>query len=156
MANAAPLGKGSAPAPRPPTRRGRAAQLECRESARSLQETLSQRLNFNIMFFPRGVLMLGQTAHEMRAWKRTRHAIRTAGIETEIVSPRRIKEIVPILNLHDPRNPVLAGLWQERAGHRVPRRGGLGPCPCGLRMGVHVLQNHEVIGIDRGAKGFNN
>ena len=34
-----------------------------------------------MMFSPRGVLMLAQTEHELRAWKRTAHANRLAGIE---------------------------------------------------------------------------
>jgi len=51
------------------------------EKSRSLYETLSQELNYNIMFSPRGVMMLAQTEHELRAWKRTAHANRLAGIE---------------------------------------------------------------------------
>src|SRR5215218_3699345 len=41
------------------------------ELARSLYEGLSQELNFNVMFSPRGVMMLCQTEHELRAFKRT-------------------------------------------------------------------------------------
>ena len=36
------------------------------EKARSLYETMSQDLNYNVMFSPRGLLMLGQTHHEVR------------------------------------------------------------------------------------------
>ena len=86
------------------------------EKARGLYETLSQELNFNVMFSPRGVLMLAQTEHEFRAWKRTAHANRLAGIESELVDRARIKTIVPILNLDGPRYPVLGGLWQPRGG----------------------------------------
>ena len=63
------------------------ASMAIYEKARGLYETLSQELNFNVMFSPRGVLMLAQTEHELRAWKRTWHANRLAGIETEMVSP---------------------------------------------------------------------
>src|ERR1700754_1919169 len=41
------------------------------ELARSLYEDLSRDLNFNVMFSPRGVMMLCQTEHEFRAFKRT-------------------------------------------------------------------------------------
>src|SRR5690606_21078189 len=44
------------------------------ELARSLYEDLSQELNFNVMFSPRGLLMLCQTEHELRALTRTFHA----------------------------------------------------------------------------------
>ncbi|WP_424933398.1 sarcosine oxidase subunit beta family protein [Amaricoccus macauensis] len=123
------------------------------EKARSLYETLSQDLNFNIMFSPRGVLMLGQTEHEMRAWKRTWHANRLAGIETEMVSPERIKEIVPIINLHGPRYPVLGGLWQERAGTARHDAVAWGYARAASDMGVHIIQNCEVTGVDRDANG---
>ncbi|MEM9270505.1 MAG: FAD-dependent oxidoreductase, partial [Pseudomonadota bacterium] len=86
------------------------------EKARGLYETLSQDLNYNIMFSPRGVMMLCQTEHELRAMKRTAHANRLAGIKTEMVGPKMVKQIVPIINIDGPRYPVLGGLWQPRGG----------------------------------------
>ena len=47
------------------------ASIAIYELARSLYEDLSQELNFNVMFSPRGVMMLCQTEHEFRAFKRT-------------------------------------------------------------------------------------
>ena len=44
------------------------------EKARSLYETMSQDLNYNVMFSPRGVMMLAQTHHEVRGYQRTAHA----------------------------------------------------------------------------------
>ena len=44
------------------------------EKARSLYETMSQDLNYNVMFSPRGVMMLAQTQHEIRGYKRTAQA----------------------------------------------------------------------------------
>ncbi|MEO1689626.1 MAG: FAD-dependent oxidoreductase, partial [Pseudomonadota bacterium] len=86
------------------------------ELSRGLYETLSQDLNFNIMFSPRGVMMLCQTEHELRAMKRTESANRAAGIDTELVSPAQVKRICPILETRGPRFPVLGGLWQPRGG----------------------------------------
>ena len=57
------------------------------EKSRSLYENLSQDLNYNIMFSPRGVMMLCQTEHELRAMKRTAHANRLHGVNTELVGP---------------------------------------------------------------------
>ena len=54
------------------------------EKSRFLYETLSQDLNYNIMFSPRVVLMLCQTEHELRAMKRTSHANRINGVDTKI------------------------------------------------------------------------
>ena len=56
------------------------------EKSRALYETLSQDLNYNLMFSPRGVMMLAQTEHEVRGYLRTAHANALQGVETEFVS----------------------------------------------------------------------
>ncbi|MCB1430978.1 MAG: FAD-dependent oxidoreductase, partial [Alphaproteobacteria bacterium] len=83
------------------------------ELARSLYEDLAQDLNYNVMFSPRGVLMLCQTEHEFRAFKRTAHANRLAGLDCRMVTPAEVKEIVPIIN-DDPncRYPILGAYYQ--------------------------------------------
>ena len=63
------------------------------EKARSLYETLSQDLNYNIMFSPRGVMMLAQTHHEVRGYQRTAYANALQGVKTEFVGPERVKEL---------------------------------------------------------------
>ncbi len=123
------------------------------EKARSLYETLSQELNFNIMFSPRGVLMLAQTEHEHRAWMRTAHANRLAGIESELVDRKRIAAIAPMLNLDGPRYPVLGGLWQPRGGTARHDAVAWGYARAASDLGVHILQNCAVTGIDRDAGG---
>ncbi len=119
------------------------------EKARSLYETLSQDLNYNIMFSPRGVLMLAQTEHELRAWKRTAHANRLANISSEMVSPRRVKEIVPIINIDGPRYPILGGLWQARGGTARHDAVAWGYARAASAMGVDIIQQCEVTGVDR-------
>src|SRR5690554_4461035 len=59
------------------------------EKARGLYETMSQDLNYNVMFSPRGVMMLAQTQHEMRGYQRTAHANALQGVVTEFITPRR-------------------------------------------------------------------
>jgi sarcosine oxidase, subunit beta len=86
------------------------------EKARSLYETLSQDLNYNVMFSPRGVMMLAQTHHEVRGYLRTAHANALQGVETEFITPQRVKELCPIMNIDGPRYPVLGALWQARGG----------------------------------------
>ena len=68
------------------------------DHALKIWENLSQELNYNIMFSPRGVMMLCQTEHELRAMKRTYYANRLFGAQTEMVSPMRMKEMIPIIN----------------------------------------------------------
>src|SRR5690606_41127120 len=52
------------------------------EKARSLFETMSQDLNYNVMFSPRGLLMLGQTEQEVRGYTPTVDANRLPCVET--------------------------------------------------------------------------
>ena len=86
------------------------------EKARSLYETMSQDLNYNVMFSPRGVMMLAQTQHEIRGYKRTAQANALQGVSTEFISPEKVKSLVPIINIDGPRYPVLGALWQSRGG----------------------------------------
>ncbi|MEM9013195.1 MAG: sarcosine oxidase subunit beta family protein [Pseudomonadota bacterium] len=123
------------------------------EKARSLYETLSQELNYNIMFSPRGVLMLAQTEHELRAWKRTAHANRLAGIESELVAPWQVKKLAPIINLDGPRYPVLGGLWQPRGGTARHDAVAWGYARAASNLGVDILEQCEVTGIDRDGNG---
>ena len=124
------------------------ASAEIFELSRRLYEDLSQQLNFNIMFSPRGVLMLAQTEHELRAWKRTAHANRLAGIESEMVAPPRIRELCPILNTEGPRYPVLGGLWQARGGTARHDAVAWGYARAASALGVDIIQQCEVTGID--------
>ena len=117
------------------------------EKSRSLYETLSQDLNYNVMFSPRGVIMLAQTEHEVRGYKRTAQANALQGVQTEFITPERVREIVPIINLEGPRYPVLGGLWQARGGtarHDAVAWGFARACSA---MGMDVIQKCEVTGV---------
>ncbi|MDC3348005.1 sarcosine oxidase subunit beta family protein [Paracoccaceae bacterium] len=118
------------------------------EKSRSLYEDLSQQLNFNIMFSPRGVLMLAQTEHELRAWKRTAHANRIAGVPSEMVTPEKVKQICPIIETAGPRYPVLGALWQARGGTARHDAVAWGYARAAAEMGVDIIQRCEVTGVD--------
>ncbi len=117
------------------------------EKSRSLYETLSQDLNYNVMFSPRGVLMLAQTHHEVRGYRRTAHANALQGVATEYVGPERVKELCPILNVDGPRYPVLGALWQARGGTARHDAVAWGLARACTDMGMDVIQRCEVTGI---------
>ncbi|PTX46500.1 sarcosine oxidase subunit beta family protein [Allosediminivita pacifica] len=119
------------------------------EKSRSLYETMSQDLNYNVMYSPRGVLMLAQTEHEVRGYRRTANANALQGVDTEFVSPKRVKEIVPIINLDGPRYPVLGGLWQARAGTARHDAVAWGYARACSDMGIDIIQKCEVTGVRR-------
>jgi sarcosine oxidase subunit beta len=122
------------------------------EKARSLYETLSQELNYNVMFSPRGLLMLAQTHHEVRGYLRTVHANMLQGVQTEWIGPDRVKDLVPIINIDGPRYPVLGALYQARGGtarHDAVAWGYARACSA---MGMDIIQQCEVTGV-RSADG---
>jgi sarcosine oxidase subunit beta len=117
------------------------------EKARSLYETLSQELNYNVMFSPRGLLMLAQTHHEVRGYLRTVHANMLQGVATEWIGPQRVKELVPIIRIEGPRYPVLGALYQARGGtarHDAVAWGYARACSA---MGMHIIQQCAVTGV---------
>ena len=118
------------------------------EKARGLYETLSQDLNYNIMFSPRGVMMLAQTEHEVRGYKRTARANALQGVETRYIDPAEVKRLVPIMNIEGPRYPVLGALWQPRGGTARHDAVAWGYARACSDMGMHVIQNCEVTGIE--------
>jgi sarcosine oxidase subunit beta len=117
------------------------------EKSRSLYETLSQELNFNVMFSPRGVMMLAQTEHEVRGYKRTAQANALQGVETEWIGPERVKRLCPIIRLEGPRYPVLGALWQARAGTARHDAVAWGYARACSEMGMHIVERCEVTGV---------
>ena len=120
------------------------------ELARSLYEDLSRDLNFNVMFSPRGVMMLCQTEHEFRAFKRTAHANRLAGLDCRMISTEEVKKIAPIIN-DDPRSryPILGAYYQPRGGTGRHDAVAWGYARGADSLGVDIIQNCEVFSIRR-------
>lgn len=117
------------------------------EKARGLYETLSQDLNYNVMFSPRGVLMLAQTHHEVRGYQRTAYANALQGVSTEYIGPERVKELCPIIELGGPRYPVLGALWQARGGTARHDAVAWGYARACSDMGMDIVQQCAVTGI---------
>ena len=117
------------------------------EKARSLYETMSQDLNYNVKFSPRGVMMLAQTQHEIRGYKRTAQANALQGVSTEFISPEKVKSLVPIINIDGPRYPVLGALWQSRGGTARHDAVAWGYARACSDMGMDIIQQCEVTGI---------
>ncbi len=120
------------------------------EKSLQLFEGLSQELNFNVMFSQRGVMNLAHTEHDLKELARRVNAIRLNGIDSEILTPAEIKEIVPFINISpDVRYPILWASFQRRGG--VARHDALasGFARGADARGVDIIQNCEVTGINR-------
>ncbi len=119
------------------------------EKARGLYEGLSNELNYNIMFSPRGVMMLAQTEHELRGHHRINQANAIQGVATEMLTPEQVKAKVPIMEINGPRYPVLGALWQARAGTARHDAVAWGYARAASDLGVDIIQQTEVTGISQ-------
>ncbi len=123
------------------------------EHALKLWEGLSQELNFNVMFSPRGVMNLAHNQHDWRELNRRVHAIRLNGIDSEILSARQVKAEAPILNVsQDSRYPIIGASMQRRGGTARHDAVAWGYARAADARGVDIIQNCEVTGfvIDKG------
>ena len=115
-----------------------------------LWEGLSQELNYNVMFSQRGVLNLGHNLQDMRDIERRVNANRLNGIDGEVVSPERIKEIAPLINIsRNSRYPILGASWQPRGGTARHDAVAWGYVRGADALGVDLIQQTEVTGIRR-------
>ena len=124
------------------------------DHALKLWEGLSQELNYNVMFSPRGVLMLAHTIHDVQVFKRHVHANRLNGVDNEWLTPEQCKAFCPPLNIsRDIRYPVLGGALQRRGGVARHDAVAWGYARGADRLGVDIIQNCEVTAIRRDASG---
>jgi sarcosine oxidase, subunit beta len=119
-----------------------------------LWESLSQVLNYNMMFSQRGVMMLAHTVHDVQVSKRHVHANRCNGVDNEWLDPPQAKEFCPLLNISDNiRYPVLGAALQRRGGTARHDAVAWGYARAADALGVDIIENCEVTGIRRDASG---
>jgi sarcosine oxidase, subunit beta len=119
-----------------------------------LWENLSQALNYNVMFSPRGVMMLAHTVHDVQVFKRHVHANRCSGVDNEWLEPAQAKEFCPPLNIEaNIRYPVLGAALQRRGGTARHDAVAWGYARAADALGVDIIENCEVTGIRRDTGG---
>ncbi len=124
------------------------------DHAMDLWQGLSQELNYNVMYSPRGVMMLAHTIHDVQVFKRHVHANRLAGVQNEWLTAEQAKEYCPPLNItRNMRYPVLGAALQRKGGVARHDAVAWGYARGADQMGVDIIQNCAVTGIRRGADG---
>src|SRR6202011_1217230 len=119
-----------------------------------LWETLSQVLNYNVMYSPRGVMMLAHNHHDVQVFKRHVHANRLQGVDNEWLTPGQAKAFCPPLNVGPAvRYPVLGAALQRRGGVARHDAVAWGYARAASAMGVDIIQNCTVTGIKRDPGG---
>ncbi len=119
-----------------------------------LWDGLSQDLNYNVMYSPRGVMMLAHNVHDVQVFKRHIHANRLNGVDNEWLTPEEAKVYCPPLNIsREARYPVMGAALQRRGGTARHDAVAWGYARAAAARGVDIIQNCEVTGINRGPDG---
>jgi sarcosine oxidase subunit beta len=124
------------------------------DHALKLWNDLSQVLNYNVMYSPRGVMMLAHNVHDVQVSKRHVHANRLAGVDNEWLTPEEARDFCPILNISkDIRYPIMGAALQRRGGVARHDAVAWGYARAADALGVDIIQNCEVTGIRRDGDG---
>jgi sarcosine oxidase, subunit beta len=121
--------------------------------ALKMWEGLALALNYNVMFSPRGVMMLAHTVHDAQVFKRHVHANRAAGVDNAWLTPEEAKAFCPPLNIGDIRYPVLGAALQRRGGTARHDAVAWGYARAADAHGVDIIENCEVTGILKDERG---
>ena len=119
-------------------------------------ETLSQELNYNVMYSPRGIINLAHSDAQMNAYSRRGNSMRLNGIDAVLLERDEVKKLVPMLDFSENvRFPIFGGLMQPSAGTARHDAVAWGYARQADSMGVDIIQNCEVIGFDVSAGKIN-
>lgn len=124
------------------------------EHSVKLWETLSAELNYNVMYSPRGVMMLAHNVHDVQVFKRHVHANRLQGIDNEWLTAEQAQAFCPPLNIGPGmRYPVLGASLQRRGGTARHDAVAWGYARAASALGVDIIQRCEVTDVIRDARG---
>ena len=118
------------------------------ELSLQLWEGLEQDLNYNAMVSQRGILNLFHTDAQRDASIRRGNAMLLNGADADLLTTEQIKNRYPFLNTQDARFPIKGGLAQHRGGTVRHDAVAWGYARSASRLGVDIIQNCEVIGLD--------
>ena len=124
------------------------------EHALKLWEGLARELNYNVMYSPRGVLMLAHTQHDVQVFRRHVSANRQQGIDSEWLTPAETHAFCPPLDVgSDVRYPVMGAALQRRGGVARHDAVAWGYARAASGLGVDIIQNCAVTAIVRDKTG---
>ncbi len=116
-----------------------------------LYETLALELDYNVMFSQQGHLTVAHTDRGVTTLRERAETNRLLGVNSRLVSPREIAEMVPGLDVSDrAHQPILAGLYHPPGG--IIRHDAVvwGYARGANRMGIEIHPFTEVTAIQTG------
>ena len=125
------------------------ASFELKNFALELWDSLSQELNFNLMYSPRGYIDLAHSDGELEHFMLRANAMCLGGADAQILDRRQLAEKIPELNLDNTaRYPISGALFQAKGG--VVRHDAVawGFARRASDQGIHIQQNQAVIDFE--------
>ena len=119
------------------------------EFGMNLWRNMSQELNFNVMFSPRGIINLAHSDVQMNAFSRRGNSMRLNGIDAVLLGREEVKKIIPMADFSENvRFPIFGGLMQPSGGTARHDAVAWGYARQADSMGVDIIQHCEVTGFD--------
>jgi sarcosine oxidase subunit beta len=120
------------------------------EYSLKLWHGLSDELNYNVMFSPRGALFLGHRDADMARLAERGDALIAMGIDADLIDRDAVATLVPLLDMSaDARWPIEGGLIQRRGGTARHDAVAWGFARAADNLGVDIIENCEVTGFLR-------
>ncbi len=113
-----------------------------------LFRSLSDELDFNILYSERGHLTLAHTDAALRTSRWRAEVNKHLGVDSELVLADDIRRLCPYLNLSDDvRYPILGALYHPPGAIARHDAVAWGYAAAAARLGVEIHPNTEVVGI---------
>lgn len=114
----------------------------------ALYRTLSQELDFHLLYSPRGLLWLAHSEPTLRVQRERAHLNAALGVDTVFLAPEEIAQVCPQIDLTGGgRHPVLGASYHPRGA--IIRHDAVvwAYAQAAQRLGVHVHQGIEVTAV---------
>jgi len=119
------------------------------EFGMNLWKNLSQELNYNVMYSPRGIINLAHSDAQLNAYRRRGNSMRLNGIDAVMLGREELKKKIPFADFSSScRFPIFGALMQPRGGTARHDAVAWGYARQADYMGVDIIQHCEVTGFD--------
>jgi len=113
-----------------------------------LWEGLESELNYNVMHSQRGLINLFHSDGQRDAFARRGNAMLAQGDDAILLDRDGVRQHLPYLDFEQTRFPIYGGLLHKRGGTARHDAVAWGYARGADRLGVDLIQNCEVTGID--------
>ncbi len=113
-----------------------------------LWEGMESDLNYNVMHSQRGLINLFHSDGQRDAFARRGNAMINQGDDAILLDREGVRAHLPYLDFDNVRFPVYGGLYHPRGGTARHDAVAWGYARAASRLGVHLIENCEVTGID--------